>query len=114
MLRFCARYAMYVFSVCCKKTSDSMLENGAPIVLDNYPERRAGDVSPIFQHAIRNFLTTHRKNTHFTYLTQKHKITNYFQYVDDILLIFYSNHTDIQAILTNLNSIHPNSSFTAT
>jgi len=50
--------------VCCKKTSDSALEDGAPIVLDNYPEHWAGDGSPIFQHAIRSFLTTHRKHTH--------------------------------------------------
>jgi len=32
-----------VFSVCCKKTYDSKLEDGAPIILDNYPEHRAGD-----------------------------------------------------------------------
>jgi hypothetical protein len=56
----------------------------------------------------------HTENTHIAYLTQKHKITNSFQYVDDILLIFYSNHTDIQAILTDLISIHPNLSFKAT
>ena len=39
-------------------------------------------------------------------------IINYFHYVDD-MLIFYSNHTNIQAILTDFNSIHPNLHFTA-
>jgi hypothetical protein len=85
---------MCMFSVCFKKTSDSTLEDRAPNVLDNYPEHWAGDGSPIFQHAIRSFLTTHThththiahltqkhnitKQTHIAYLTQKHKPTNYF------------------------------------
>jgi len=38
-------------------------------------------------------------------------ILNYFRYVDDILLIFDSNHTSIQAVLTDFNSIHPNLHF---
>jgi len=54
------------------------------------------------------------ENTHIAYLTKKHKITNYFPSVDDILLIFDTNHTDIQAILTDLNSLHTNLSFRAT
>ena len=49
----------------------------------------------------------HTANTHVAYLTQKHGIINYFQYVDVILVIFDSNYTDIQAILTDFNSIHP-------
>ena len=40
-------------------------------------------------------------------------IKNYFRYIDDILLILDSNHTNIQAILTDFNSIHPNLHFTA-
>jgi len=52
ILCFCVQYAMFVFSVCCKKTSDSTFQDGAPIVLNNYPELQAGDGSPIFQHAI--------------------------------------------------------------
>ena len=43
------------------------------------------------------------QHTHITYLTQKHKITNYFRYVDDILLIFDSNRKDVQNILTDFN-----------
>jgi len=40
-------------------------------------------------------------------------IINYFHYVEDILLIFDSNHTSIQAVLTDFNSIHPNLPFIA-
>jgi hypothetical protein len=40
-------------------------------------------------------------------------IINYFCCVDDLLLIFASNHTNIQAIFTDLNTIHPNLHFTA-
>ena len=40
-------------------------------------------------------------------------IINYFLYVHDILIIFDSNHTNIQAILTDFDNIHPNLHFTA-
>ena len=53
------------------------------------------------------------EHVHLTHLSIKHKIIEYFRYVDDILLNFYSNHTDIQAILTDFNAIHPNLKFTA-
>jgi len=33
--------------------------------------------------------------------------------VEDILLIFDPNHTDIQSILTDFNALHPNLHFTA-
>jgi hypothetical protein len=39
-------------------------------------------------------------------------IINYFRYVNDILLTFDSNQTNIQAILTDFNSIRPNLHFT--
>jgi hypothetical protein len=54
----------------------------------------------------------HAENSHIAYLTQKQRIINYFQYVD-IFLIFYPNHTDIQVILTDFNSLHPNLCFRA-
>jgi hypothetical protein len=53
------------------------------------------------------------EHLHLTYLTHKHKIINYWTYVDDILLIFYSNHTNIQEILDDFNSLHPKLHFTA-
>ena len=54
----------------------------------------------------------HTEYLHLPRLTQKHKIINYFRYVDDILLIYDSSQTNIQAILEDFNSIHPNLTFT--
>jgi hypothetical protein len=53
------------------------------------------------------------ENSHLAHLAQKHRIINYFRYVDDILLIFNPNHTDIQVILTDFNSLQPKLHFTA-
>jgi hypothetical protein len=65
----------------------------------------AGLISEIFLQKME-----HR---HQTRLSTKHKIIEYIRYVDDILLIFDSNHTDIQAILSDFNALHPNLKFTA-
>ena len=46
-------------------------------------------------------------------LSAKHKIINYFRYVDDILTIFDPNHSNIQAILADFNTLHPKLQFTA-
>ena len=54
----------------------------------------------------------HTEHLHLPSLSQKHKIINYFCYVDDILLICDSSQTNIQAILEDFNSIHPNLTFT--
>ena len=53
------------------------------------------------------------EHLHLAHLTTKLKIINYFRYVDDILLIFDSNHTDIQTILNDFNAIHPKLNFMA-
>jgi hypothetical protein len=55
----------------------------------------------------------HIKHSHLIHLTHKHKIINYYRYVDAILLIFDSNHTCIQKILDDFNSVHPKLQFTA-
>ena len=62
---------------------------------------------------ITELFLQHTENTHLARLSQKHKIINYFRYVDDILLIFDSNHTYIQAILMDFNTLHLNLKFTA-
>jgi hypothetical protein len=46
------------------------------------------------------------------FLTHKHKIINYWRYVDDIPLIFDSNHTNIQEILDDFNALPPKLHFT--
>jgi hypothetical protein len=62
---------------------------------------------------IAEFFLQHIEDVHLAHLSHKHRIINYFRYVDDILLIFDSNHTDIQTILTDFNALHPNLQFTA-
>jgi hypothetical protein len=56
----------------------------------------------------------HTESTHIPNLSLKHIIIiQYYRYVDDILILLNSNHTDIQTILTDFNKIHPNLQFTA-
>jgi hypothetical protein len=55
----------------------------------------------------------HVEHTLIPHLSMKHKLVNYFQFVDGILLIFDSNETDIESILTDFNTLHPNLKFTA-
>jgi hypothetical protein len=55
----------------------------------------------------------HLEHLHLTHLTHKHHIINYCRYVDDIFLIFDSNHTDIHSILKDFNALHPKMQFTA-
>ena len=45
----------------------------------------------------------HIEHTHLAHLTHKHRIINYCQYVDDILLMYDSTHTSIQMILEDFN-----------
>ena len=54
----------------------------------------------------------HAEHSHLPRLTEKHRLVNYFRYVDDILLVYDSTHTDIKSILNDFNSIHPNLTFT--
>ena len=61
---------------------------------------------------IAQIFIQHAEKLHLARLAQKHSIINYFRYVDDILLIFDPNHTNIQAILTDFNALHPKIHFT--
>jgi hypothetical protein len=62
---------------------------------------------------IAEFFQQHTENTHLATLSHKHKIINYIRYVDDVLVLYDSTHTDIHNILTDFNAIHPNLQFTA-
>ena len=62
---------------------------------------------------ISEFFLQNLEHLHLTHLSNKHKIINYLRYIDDILLIFDSNHTNIQNILDDFNAIHPTLKFTA-
>jgi hypothetical protein len=62
---------------------------------------------------IAEFFLQNLENSHLTHLSKKLKITCYFRYVDDILIIYDSRHTDINSIQNDFNTIHPNIKFTA-
>jgi hypothetical protein len=62
---------------------------------------------------IAEIFLQHTEHKHLPSITQKHKIVNYIRYVDDILMIFDSTHTDVHDILTDFNAIHPHLHFTA-
>ena len=62
---------------------------------------------------IVEFFLQHFEDTHLTYLSKKHNVAAYFHYVDDILLIYNTHHTDINNIQNDFSKIHPNMKFTA-
>jgi len=62
---------------------------------------------------IVEFFLQHLEDTDLTHLSKKHNIAAYFHYVDDILLIYDSHHTDINNIQNDFTNIHPNMKFTA-
>jgi hypothetical protein len=62
---------------------------------------------------ITDIFLQHIEHSHITDLIQKHGIINYCRYVDDILITFDPNQSDIQIILNDFNSIHPKLRFTA-
>jgi hypothetical protein len=45
-------------------------------------------------------------------LLQKHHLLDYYRYVDDILIIYNENYTNINDTLADSNAIHPNIQFT--
>jgi hypothetical protein len=47
---------------------------------------------------IAEFFLQNLQDTHLTHLSNKHKIAGYLRYVDNILIIYNSNHTDINNI----------------
>ena len=60
-----------------------------------------------FSGLLPEIFLQHIEHSHLTNLTQKHKIINYFRYVDEVLIIFNPNHSDIQEIINDFNSLHP-------
>ena len=61
---------------------------------------------------ISEIFLQHIEHTHLPHLTRKHQLVNYARYVDDILLIFDSQHTNLPSILHDFNSLHQNLHFT--
>jgi hypothetical protein len=61
---------------------------------------------------IAEFFLQHLEDTHLTHISRRHNIVAYFRYVDDILLIYDSHHTDTNKMANDFNNIHPNLRFT--
>jgi hypothetical protein len=61
---------------------------------------------------IAEFFLQHLEDTYLIHLSNRHKIAAYFRYVDDILIIFYSHHIDINSIQYDFNRLHTNMKFT--
>jgi len=62
---------------------------------------------------LAEFFLQHLEHIHIPLLSDKHKIARYFRYVDDILIIYDSNLSDLHNILDGFNKIHPKMVFTA-
>jgi hypothetical protein len=62
---------------------------------------------------IAEFFLQNLEDTHLKPLLNKNNISAYFRYVDDILIIFDSRHTDIINIQDDFNTLHPYMKFTA-
>jgi hypothetical protein len=54
---------------------------------------------------IAEIFLRHTEHLHVARLSKKHRIVNYFRYVDDILMIFDPNHSSTQC-LTPKPTIH--------
>jgi hypothetical protein len=62
---------------------------------------------------LAEFFLQHLEHVHIPYLSDKHKIVRYSRYVDDILIIYDTNHTDVHNNLEDFSTIHPKLKFTA-
>jgi hypothetical protein len=62
---------------------------------------------------LAEFFLQNCEQVHISHLSDIHKIIRYFRYVDDILIIYDTNHTDVHNILEDFNTIHPKLKFTA-
>jgi hypothetical protein len=49
---------------------------------------------------------------HIIKILKKHHIIDYYRYVDDILIIYNYEHTNIQDTLQDFNNVHPNIQYT--
>jgi len=48
------------------------------------------------------------EQSHLPAIAKNHGLTNYFRFVDDILIVYDTKHTNITSILEDFNSLHPN------
>jgi hypothetical protein len=62
---------------------------------------------------LTEFFLQHLEHLHISHLSDKYKIIKYFRYVDDVLVIYDTNHTDIQNMSRDFSTLHLRLKFTA-
>jgi hypothetical protein len=61
---------------------------------------------------ISEIFLQYTEHNHLPSLTQKHNLINYYRYVDNILLVYDTTHTNIHSITKDFNSIQTKLQFT--
>jgi hypothetical protein len=61
---------------------------------------------------ISEIFLQHTEQTKLPHIARKLKLLNYFRYVDDLLIVFDSQLTNINEIRNEFNTLHPNMQFT--
>jgi hypothetical protein len=67
--------------------------------------------APSFSIISEIFLQSMEQN-HLPTIAKKHNLTNYFRYVDDILIVYDTQQTDLTSLLADFISLHPKLLFT--
>ena len=62
---------------------------------------------------LAEYFLQHLEQLHIPHLSDKREIIKYFWYVYDILVIYDTNHSDVQNTLKDFNKMHPKLKFTA-
>ena len=89
-------------------TKQNYFKNNENIILQENGLAMGAPSSSIISELFLQYL----EQTKLPHIAHNLKLLNYFQYVDDILIIFDSQHTDINKIANEFNTLHPNIEFT--
>ena len=81
-------------------TTQNYLSNNGKIMIQKEGLAMGAPTSGL----IAEFFLQNLENIHLAHIAEKHKITGYFRYIDDILLIYDSDHTNIQDIANDFNT----------
>jgi len=89
-------------------TKQNYFKNNENIILQEDGLAMCAPTSSIISELFLQYL----EQTKLPHIAHKLKLLNYFRYVDDVLIIFDSQHTDINKIANEFNALHPNIQFT--
>jgi hypothetical protein len=65
-----------------------------------------------FHHNNQTYKQQHLEHNNIQKTLMKHKVIDYYRYVDDILFVYNEKYTNINHMLTDFNNIHPNIQYT--